>query len=690
MTKQGYSGKAKRGLCFAVLGIWIAVGCSTSDAGPGADAGDAGVSHAGDAGVSHPGDANVTDAARESGPDAGVPPEGGAANSGSDASGDLDGGPPDASLDGDTTSNAGASAGGADADGGPIDLDADNPCTAELADAASPYACPSGACVPADPCHVGVLTCTDAPACLDTQVNLLAGTSCGAGSVCSATGTCELVACQPVPANLPNCVADKPCHIGYCGATSPICTDLSTLSILPPARDGTPCGVPNRIGECEQGECVVDHCLANGGACDIACAGPSGAALPEGARCGANSVCLSGKCTTELAVSGVPFPFVAGARFCGVVANLSDENLADTTATLVASVAWGDGSTSAGQILGTAGSFTVSASHVFALSGTYQVTVAVMDVRSSARADVSFGVSDHILEFTPPGASYPGPIAVGKDGNIWFGNGAGVIGRITPTGAGFTSFTAPGATTSAVAGIASSSDGNLWFTLDRANSVGRMTPEGIITEFPVPTADSGPGAIAAGAEGNLWFLEDIGNVGRVTPSGTITEFSVGDHVFGGASGPRSTICLGPDNQLWFTEYVGSKIGWITAQGSVTEFPTPTPSSYPTGITTGPDGNLWFLELAANMIVRATPSGVFTEFPTNRDGSVELSQITSGPDGNLWVIEYSSNQIARVTPAGVITQFAIPTPNSQGAFITSSPTALWFTEQFKGKIGRLIP
>jgi virginiamycin B lyase len=40
----------------------------------------------------------------------------------------------------------------------------------------------------------------------------------------------------------------------------------------------------------------------------------------------------------------------------------------------------------------------------------------------------------------------------------------------------------------------------------------------MITEFPVPTAKSFPGEIAAGPDGNLWFTENEGNkIGRFTP-----------------------------------------------------------------------------------------------------------------------------------------------------------------------------
>jgi streptogramin lyase len=46
-----------------------------------------------------------------------------------------------------------------------------------------------------------------------------------------------------------------------------------------------------------------------------------------------------------------------------------------------------------------------------------------------------------------------------------------------------------------------------------------------ITEFPLPTATAAPWDITAGADGNVWFTERIAaQVGRITPEGVITEF----------------------------------------------------------------------------------------------------------------------------------------------------------------------
>src|SRR3954449_12087996 len=75
------------------------------------------------------------------------------------------------------------------------------------------------------------------------------------------------------------------------------------------------------------------------------------------------------------------------------------------------------------------------------------------------------------------------------------------------------------------AAMAAGPDGNMWFTDGGARAVGRITPGGTVTEFPV-TASSALRVIALGADGNFWFA-DAGTpapaIGRITPSGAITE-----------------------------------------------------------------------------------------------------------------------------------------------------------------------
>jgi virginiamycin B lyase len=93
--------------------------------------------------------------------------------------------------------------------------------------------------------------------------------------------------------------------------------------------------------------------------------------------------------------------------------------------------------------------------------------------------------------------------------------------------------------------------------------------------------------------------------------------------------------------------LSSAPAWATA-GTITEFPIPTISSFPTGITAGPDGNLWFTEFHGNEIGRITTAGVVTgEFliPTRLS---DPEGITAGPDGNLWFTESSGDKIGRIS------------------------------------------
>jgi len=274
-----------------------------------------------------------------------------------------------------------------------------------------------------------------------------------------------------------------------------------------------------------------------------------------------------------------------------------------------------------------------------------------------------------------------GGIVAGPDGNLWFTEfTASKIGRITTEGV-VTEFPLPTASNPQL--IAAGADGNLWFPEATGDKIGRITTAGVITEFPVLTTNAGLTGIAAGPDGNLWFIEGGANkVGRITTAGVVTEFPVP------TAGVPLHIAAGPDGNLWFTEYTANKIGRITTTGVITEFPILTAGGEPQRIAAGPDGNLWFTETHANKIGRITTSGVVTEFPIPTAGTDAIG-IAAGADGNLWFTKYSTNQVSRITTAGVVTEFTVPTAASIPTTITPGPDgSLWFCEGDTDKIGRI--
>src|SRR5262249_16831374 len=127
-----------------------------------------------------------------------------------------------------------------------------------------------------------------------------------------------------------------------------------------------------------------------------------------------------------------------------------------------------------------------------------------------------------------------------------------------------------------------------WSLVNTSGGVGApdlVTNLGTLSEFPIPTTSSRSSSIVAGPDGNLWFTEQSGNkVGRVTPAGIITEFSIpGSNPIG--------IAAGADGNLWFTEFGANKIGRITTGGLIAEFLIPTTSGLARNIAAGSDGNL---------------------------------------------------------------------------------------------------
>jgi streptogramin lyase len=218
---------------------------------------------------------------------------------------------------------------------------------------------------------------------------------------------------------------------------------------------------------------------------------------------------------------------------------------------------------------------------------------------------------------------------------------AGVTEFATPT---------PGAD---VYGIAAGPDGNVWFTELTPSKVARVTPAGLVTEFPLP-ADRGPKGIVAGPDGNLWVAEVGGAaIAKVSPQGTV----LGEYSTGG--GGPSYLAVGADGALWFTLIVGDGVGKVTPGGTVTTyFGSASATSGPLGITAGPDGNLWFSEYGGAAVGRATTAGVVTEFATGVTPGQGGQQIAAGPDGRLWWAESSRGALGRVSTGGTVSELDV--------------------------------
>jgi virginiamycin B lyase len=229
--------------------------------------------------------------------------------------------------------------------------------------------------------------------------------------------------------------------------------------------------------------------------------------------------------------------------------------------------------------------------------------------------------------------------------------------------------------------ITMGADGNFWFTLSNSNEVARITPLGKIAYFRTPTL-SNPAFITLGPDGNIWFGEgSTGKIASVATGSTrraaIIEFQFS--FFGVSVG----ITTGSDGNIWFTDQTDHAVWrYNPSTGVFTEFPTPTPNSFPGDITTGADGNMWFTEQAVDKFGRITPSGVITEF----SGVNSPSSIAAGPDGNIWISSAFVSEVARVTPTVEITIFQTPSPPT--IIRPGNSNNLLFTEFSANKIASI--
>jgi virginiamycin B lyase len=263
-------------------------------------------------------------------------------------------------------------------------------------------------------------------------------------------------------------------------------------------------------------------------------------------------------------------------------------------------------------------------------------------------------------------------IAVGPEGDIWFtASNPGRIMRISPNGVITGEFVPPfGAALQPDAPVNPSEPGDIalgpnnemWFTDASTNSngeslVGYVTPIGEIREFPIgyPAAE-----IARGADNNMWYTENLGErIGRITEAGVVTQFKLP-----AASGEFSrpiAIAQGADGNMWATKYLQGENGQytidrVTPSGVITPFPIPPPYRAALSIALGPDGNIWFTQVQET-IGRITPAGVISEFPVTGVGQ-SVNGLVAGPDGNMWFTE-STNTLGRITPAGVAKDFIDP-------------------------------
>ena len=130
-----------------------------------------------------------------------------------------------------------------------------------------------------------------------------------------------------------------------------------------------------------------------------------------------------------------------------------------------------------------------------------------------------------------------------------------------------------------------------------------------------------------GPDGNIWFSEtEVSQIGRITPDGKITEFK--DGITPGSK-PLSIVVR--DGALWFSEAAGNHVGRITVDGTGHRVPDPEPrqpaARHVPASRTARSGSS---QTSANALCRIDRDGGMTEYKvTTPDASLRSVCVGAG-------------------------------------------------------------
>ncbi|HEV2034160.1 MAG TPA: putative Ig domain-containing protein [Candidatus Dormibacteraeota bacterium] len=327
-------------------------------------------------------------------------------------------------------------------------------------------------------------------------------------------------------------------------------------------------------GPCSPAACIVTISWGDGTVSAGTVSGPSGAQTISGTHTYSdegsfvtaitvmdNGFTFVGNVTATVAeadsltAASAPISAVEGTLVSGVIATFADTNTNNVAADFVATIVWGDGTTSAGIVTAIGGVISVSANHTYAdeFAGTYSVTLtddAPGTATSIASAAITVNEGDALTGAATPiaameGAAFSGTVAIFTD--TYTNNVAGDLTATIVWGDGTTT-----------AGIVTLLGGSV-----TVSGTHTYVDEGAFT-YSVTLGDDAPGTATATAIGTV-------NVADAAITGTSSP------LHGTAGVPLTNVVVGTfvDQQKETLGSYTATIQWgdgTTSAGTVTDPP----------------------------------------------------------------------------------------------------------------------
>ena len=146
--------------------------------------------------------------------------------------------------------------------------------------------------------------------------------------------------------------------------------------------------------------------------------------------------------------------------------------------------------------------------------------------------------------------------------------------------------------------ITASADGTVWFTLNQAHAIGRITPAGEITIYPLPTTGAAPVGIHAAGRPYGSPKSALGRSDASFPAGgsksSRCRFSCRPHA----------IAADDEGGCWVTLWAASSVVRLDVKGRLAEEISFQAGAEPHGLALAPDGTPW-VALEAGLLAHLT-------------------------------------------------------------------------------------
>jgi len=248
-------------------------------------------------------------------------------------------------------------------------------------------------------------------------------------------------------------------------------------------------------------------------------------------------------------------------------------------------------------------------------------------------------------------------------------------------------------------------DGSIWYTAQRASTVGRFDPKTL--EFveiktppgPAPEALQSLGNPQIDSHGIMWVPDGPNNrwLAFDTKTENFTAYAWPRGMAGGAGG--NSMALHPNGTIWATG-ANKEVRMLDPQ-SVTfkAYPSPSAKSSPApgayGLAVAGDGSVWWAEDEADKMARVDPAtGQVEEFKIpDVGGHAFPRRMNSDANGDLWVALWDAGKLMKIDyKTKEMTVYTPPskTGGNYSVVVDKKNNYIWVSEHQVDKIARFDP